>query len=258
MEKRADKSEKILSHVNLFAVLKAMEELVRLDPMSRDIIGETRLNIAFTVAGGGPRGWMSIADGTLEVGQGRIVRTGMHLRFVSPSHFNRMVDGKALPIPTKGIAKIGFLTGTFSALAKRLEFYLRADSRALEDDEIFRIHTRLLGYVAFHALSPIANRDRLANSSSSHIPDGDIQLRAGEEFALFIRAKDGVLESRRGYSENARCSLWFADLRALFEVLTSGRNIFDLIGLGRAGMDGFIPMVDYLNPVLDRIPAYVS
>jgi hypothetical protein len=54
MEKRADKSEKILSHVNLFAVLKAMEELVRLDPMSRDIIGETRLNIAFTVAGGGP------------------------------------------------------------------------------------------------------------------------------------------------------------------------------------------------------------
>jgi hypothetical protein len=161
--------------------------------------------------------------------------------------------------PTKGIAQIGFLTGTFSALAKRLEFYLRADSRALEDDEIFRIHTRLLGYVAFHALSPIANRGSPGQQLfQPHPGRGHPQLRAGEEFALFIRAKDGVLESRRGYSENARCSLWFADLRALFEVLTSGRNIFDLIGLGRAGMDGFIPMVDYLNPVLDRIPAYVS
>lgn len=250
-------SPKVSAYINLFAVLKSLEELVRLDEQARTLIKNTHLTLRFTVRGG-PVGAIHFDDGAIRVVPGIPERCDIHLYFLSANHFNRMIDGTGTPIPLKGLTKLKFLTGKFSQLANRLESYLKPTPSQLQDKAYFNAHCRLLGMVAFFSLSQIGNFDAVGRSSAKLMPDGDIQVRAGDDYCLTIQAKGGSLQSLQKGSDNHRCELWFKDLKALHEVLSDERHIYDLIGQGRAGMNGFVVMVDCLSPILGRIPAYLS
>lgn len=260
------KDEGVLARVHLYGLFKALELLPTLDPVAAQAIDGRKLSIEFRIRTvGRARLHMDNGKAILEVPEDRLTgkdfsgkRPEVVLWFASSAHFNGMIEGKKQPLPLRGLRHLKFLSGPFGEFTGRLEHFLRPTEEQLQDQNFFIANTRLTAWVAFHALSEIGNADELANKSARYIPDGVIQLKVLNDLGLYVKADGGRLSTGVGDHRQPRCVLWFKDLKALNELLTGKLNTYTGIGLARMGMKGFIPMIDFLNPVLGRIPAYLG
>ena len=262
----------VLARVHLYGLLRALELLPRVDAASAELIRGRDLTIEFRVPGIG-RARLHLRDGCVwfeTVGtenQWAIrSRPDVVLGFTSATHLNKTIERNRLPILLRGFRHFAFLHGPFQAYTARLEHFLRPDAKRLTESDYAAAVTRLTSYVAFHALSEVGNHDRFASLSARYIPDGVIQImeitaegvgRSAEELLRKVSAKDGTLATGVGEHEDPRCVLWFHDLQTLYELLGGSLNPYDGIALGRLRMKGFIPMMDFLTPVLGRIPVYL-
>lgn len=260
------KDEGVLARVNLYGLFKALELLPTLDSVAAKTIEGRKLSIEFRIRNVG-RARLHLDNGTvrLEIPKNRLTGRGFSgknpeaiLWFTSSAHFNGMVEGKKQPIPLKGLGHLKFLSGAFGEFTGRLEHFLRPTEEQLQDPDFFAANTRLTAWVAFHALSEIGNTDELANKSARYIPDGVIQLKVLDDLGLYVKATGGRLSTGVGDHQTPRCVLWFRDLKTLNDLLTGRLNTYTGIGLARMGMKGFIPMIDFFNPILGRIPAYLK
>lgn len=239
----------------LFGVLQNISYLMEHDEESKKIIGDKKIAIQFNVKNG-PKGNLSFADGKAEMKEGKH-KSDILLYFTSPQHFNKMIDGKANPIPLKGFTQIKFLTGPFQNLTKRLEYYLKPTPENLKDAEFFKRNTEMTAYTAFFSLAEIANYDTNAASLAKYIPDGDILVEIKNGPAITATAKKGKLIVSKGKTSQPRSVLGFDGIRTAHGILNNTLDSFTALGMGKMTMKGFIPMVENLNPILDKVEAYL-
>lgn len=251
--------EEVMARINLFGVLRSLQELVALDAESKNLVKDSNITLEFVVRGG-IRGALNFSGGACEFIEGRADKTDIRLFFTSPSHLNRMMEGKANPIPLKGLLKIGFLTGTFVKLTDRLSQFLRPKDGALEDPVFFAVNTKLTAFVAFHSVSEVGNWDDAGRASARQIPDGVLQVRVEEEGgpALAITVEGGRLSTCAGVHPDHRCLMWFMDLETLAQLLNGELEAIAIFTQGRAGVRGYVPLADKLNPILGLLPGYLS
>lgn len=246
----------VLSHINLFAVLRNIEYLVEKDPETIKLVKNTNLAIQFNIKNG-PKGNLAFKNGKAEM------KTGKHkadiiLFFISPGHFNRMIEGRANPIPLKGFTRLGFLTGTFARLADRLNFYLNADQENLKDKTFFKANTEMTAYTAFYALAEIGNIDQKGKQNAQRLQDGIIQIAIEDGIIIQIEVKDGKLTTKKGQQAEPRAMLTFANLNVAHDLLNGKLDSFSGIANGQLRIKGFIPMIENMNPILDQVAEYLT
>ena len=251
--------EEVMARINLFGVLRSLQELVALDAESRALVEGVDLTVEFVVRRAF-RGALKFTGGACEFIEGPANDVDIRLFFLSPAHLNRMVDGEAKPIPLKGLLKIGFLTGPFTKLTDRLSHFLRPEDGALEDPVFHAINTRLTAFLVFHAVSEVGNWDELGRASASQVPDGVLQVRVEQAGgpAMAITAAGGMLSTSVGTHPEYRSLMWFRDLEALAQLLNGDLEAYTIFAQGRAGIRGYVPMADKLNPILALLPGYLS
>lgn len=243
--------------VNLYAVLRNLEVLCRLDPESAAIIRGKTFSIRFSIRGG-PAAYLHFKDGQCVMndspGTSPIV-----LYFRSPGHFNQMINGLANPIPLWGFTRLGRLTGEFTALTKRLEYYLKPDDDKLADPFYYELNTRLLLHTAVNALACIGNYDALGRQIARRIPDGILAIRIeenGEE--VFLLAEQGQLTALKLAPAAPVALMIFDTVRSANEVLSEKANLFELIVTEQLRIKGKLPMVQHMSDILAKVPAFVS
>ncbi len=250
------KNAETMAYINLHSVLRNIEDLCRLDHESTKLIEGQNLAIRFIVKGG-PSATLVFKDNKCKMVRNK-VRSTITLYFTSINHFNKMVDGEAMPIPLKGVHKIGFLTGAFMKLTERLEFFLRPDPIQLEDENFKRIHTELLFYTAAFALTAIGNVDPIGKQVAKSIPDGIISMEIGNGPCVAIKASAGSLETRKGLAKSPRAKMAFGDMEAAFALLSGQVDSYTMIAQEKLSLSGFIPMLDNLDKLLFSVSAYLS
>jgi hypothetical protein len=243
--------------VNLFAVLRNLEVLCRLDPESAALVQGKSFSIRFSIHGG-PSAYLNFKDGQCVMndspGPSPVV-----LYFRSPGHFNGMINGTASPIPLRGFTKLGLLRGEFTALTKRLDYYLRPDDEKLADPFYYELNTRLLLHTAVYALACIGNYDALGRQIARRIPDGILAIRIeenGEE--LFLHAEQGHLSVLKAATAAPSALMIFDTVRSANEVLSEKANLFELIVTEQLRIKGKLPMVQHMSDILAKVPAFVS
>ncbi len=169
-----------------------------------------------------------------------------------------MFDGTKMPIPLKGLTKIGFLTKEFTKLTDRLAYFLKPTDELLKDPEYFKINTYLTAYTAFFALAQIAEHDSLGKINAKRVPDGIINILAKDGPGLQLIVKEGHITAKQGVIDNPRAVMEFSDLKTVNNILNGKSDIYTAIGENKFGLRGFIPMLDNLNKLLDQVPAYVK
>lgn len=249
-------NQKVLAHCNLFAVLKNIEYLVAHDEESRDLVKGKNISILFKV-NGGPCGQLSFKNGKAEMKEG-FHNSSIILLFLSPQHFNNMIEGKANPIPLKGFTKIGFLTGTFKKLADRLTYFLRPTEDVLRNPEFFKMNTEMTFYTAFFALAQIANGDLKGIQNAKLISNGVIQVSIGSDLAVSITIKNGKLSATKGFADKPNARLDFTNLEITHGILSGKKDTYVALALGEISMKGFVPMIEHMNPILDLVSKYLA
>ncbi|MHA6533244.1 hypothetical protein [Paenibacillus sp. BAC0078] len=242
--------------VNLYAVLGNLEELCRLDPISASLIQDKRNTIRFKIRNG-PSADLIIADGSCSMrepgGAASIV-----LYFRSPEHFNRMIEGAASPIPLRGLTRLGFLTKEFTALSKRLEYYLKPSGELLLDSDYFAIHTRLLLNTAAYAVACIGSYDGIGQRIAARIPDGVISISIAESGQqVFLHCVKGRLKAMKSTSSVPGAFMIFDTVQSANDVLSERADVHELIVTERLKLKGMLPMIQHMNDILAKVPQFV-
>lgn len=248
----------IKAGINLYAILKNLEDLIALDSECRNLIQGKKLSIQFVVKNG-PAAWVKFENETCKVGQGKISNPGVKLWFKSPEHLNNMFDGKANPIPLKGFTKLGFLTKEFGQITDKLAYYLKPEEVENPSEEYIKINTRFTLTVAAFALSEIGKYDKEAKITASHIPNGKIQMCVlPSDPAVFLTVKDGVISAEKGITENPDAMMEMKDIQTANDFLNGKSNPFLAIASGDVIIKGITPMLDNLSLILDKVGKYVE
>jgi len=250
--------ELIKANINLYAILKNLEDLVKYDSGVKELIKGKKISIQFSVKGG-PKAGVIFENDSCRVEKGKIKSPSVVLWFSSPSHLNKMFDGKANPVPLKGFTKLGFLQKEFTQITEKLEYYLKPDEVENPDEAYVEMNTRLTLTVAAYALPAIAQYDEKARITASHIPDGTIQLEVLPDGpAVHLVVKGGMMEAFKGKAENPDAVMSMKDFQSANDFLNGKSNPFKAIASGEVMIKGIIPMLDNLSLILDKVQQYAE
>ena len=246
-----------LAYVNLYAVLGALEELVRLDEQARGLLKgkkPTRLGIAVK---NGPAATLVFEDQICRMVEG-VKDCDIKLAFATCEKFNGMIAGTVTPVPRKGFTRILFLTKTFTRLTDRLTQVLRASQQALEDPAFLALSTQLMLGVIGGAVAQIGNHDQIGRFSASGIVDGQISLCIKDGPAVTIDCQDHLLCCRKERADKPRAVMEFESDRLAHQLFDGQVNAVACIGSRQIQMRGMISMLDNLNRILDRVGQYLA
>ncbi|WP_062520387.1 hypothetical protein [Demequina silvatica] len=253
-----DTDPRVLAHINLFAVLGALPSLAEHAPEARPLLAavDRPTTVRFRVRGLPDRALTFDRDGIAEGAHGERTVT---LVLRSPAHLNAMIDGAAQPVPLARPAGLRFLTQVFAPLADLLGRYLRPSEEDLADAAFSEASAVITLHVAVAAIAQVANTDRSGRFSAGLIPDGQIALEVGDSLDLRLHARDHALTfDPAPASSPARAALTFRDLDVAGDVLAGRASALACLGDGSMAMRGFIPMIDNVSRILDRVGHYLG
>lgn len=245
-----------MANINLYAVLRNLEDLCELDKEMQAIIRDKEMSIQFIVKNG-PQALLEFKDGRCRFTRGK-GRNNLKLFFTSPQHFNDMIQGTRIPIPLKGISKLGFLKNEFVQLTDRLTHYLTPTDTLLEDTNYHYINTVFTAYTALFALAEIGNTDRIGKLNAKRIPDGVIQVKIKDGPAVNITADQGNLSAVKGEVESPRAWMIFDSVETANDMLNGRLDSYTCISSGKLMMKGFIPMLDNTDKLLGQVSGYLK
>ncbi len=250
------KDERVLAHCNLFGVLGAIPTLMRTVPEAREIIGDRKISIGFSVKDG-PRATLSFAGGQATMERG-LCHPSIKLYFSSCKKFNGMIDGTASPLPVSGFHHIGFLLGAFTKLTDLLSAYLRPSAEDLADPVFFERSTVLMLHVIAGAVAEIGNEDKIGRFSASNIVDGTVRLTIGDDYCVGVSAQAHHLTALHEDVGEGFSEMCFDDLVTARDLFDGKINAVAAVGMGKVRIGGMISQVDNINRILDRVAVYLA
>ncbi|MBP7586113.1 MAG: SCP2 sterol-binding domain-containing protein [Spirochaetes bacterium] len=248
----------IKAHLNLYAVLQNLEDLVKYDREMSNLARDWDVSIQFSVIGG-PKSHVVFKNGTCTVGRGKCKSPSVVLLFTSPEHLNKMFDNKANPIPVKGFTRLGFLTKEFPKLTKKMEYYLKPTDELLKDQSYLEMNTRLTVNTAAFALRELALLDPVGMLALPHIGKGIVQMKvmpAGP--GVYIDFKDDDITVTKGDAARPMALMGMRGLKIANAFLNGKMDTFTAVASGDVMIKGQMPMLDSMSLILDRVPVYLS
>jgi hypothetical protein len=248
----------IKAHLNLCAVLQNLEDLVKLDGEMARLVHDWDVVVQFSVRNG-PAASVTFKNGNCTHEVGRHPNPTIKLYFISPAHLNSMFDGKGTPIVLRGLTRIGFLKKDFTQLTERLSYYLKPDNNRLADEGYVKINTILTLNTAVHAAKELATLEPSSKRIAAETPHGTFQLEVLPDgpFACITLNADGI-SVRKGKCDAPMAKMVFKDLPAANAMLTGRLNAFLAVAQGDVILQGQLPIIDNVNLILDRVPAYLT
>lgn len=247
---------KTLAYINLYAVLGSLKYLCELSPEAKKLAGCRPVSIGFDVHGG-PAATLTVGEGCCTLTEG-VGSCDIKLPFRSAEKFNGMIAGTVTPIPTKGLTKVGFLTGRFTKLTNLLTRYLKPTPEDLKNEHFFHVSTVLMFRLIVAAAAQIGNHDKVGRFCAKYIVDGNIRVAIAGGPVAYLAARGGHLTAVQTEPETMLSSMEFGSIpvaRALFEGTESS---FELICAGQVRMTGMLLQLDNLNRILDRVGLYLA
>lgn len=245
-----------LANINLFAILRNLEDLCQLDAEAKEIILGKDISIQFIVRDG-PKAFLKINDGECKLLKGKGT-SNIILYFKSPEHFNQMIDEGKSPILLKGFTKIPFLKNEFTRLTDRLTYYLKPTDQLLEDEAYRRINTILTFYTVFFSIAEIGNHDKIGKLNAKRIANGVVLAGIEEGPTVSLRSNNGYLDAYKGQIDAPRAKMIFKNLEAANLLLTGKQDSYSSIASGNLRMNGYLPMLDHLNHILYQVAFYLK
>ena len=170
-----------------------------------------------------------------------------------------MFEGTGTPIPLKGFTKIGFLTGDFTKLTEKLEYYLKPEEGVTPSGDYKKINTELTLLTGAYALKELTEYDPIGIATASHMRDGTIVLKVMPDGpAVSINVEDGILSPSYGEDKKPMARLELKNIDIANKFLNGEIDSFTAIASGDVRVMGQISMLDAMSLVLDRIPEYIS
>jgi hypothetical protein len=198
--------------------------------------------------GGRVRAWSGGLPKPSEAGAASLV-----LRFPSARAAARALGGGGgMPLP------IPLGPGAFAAIAFFRVAAARIPALLRDPGTDAGLRAALLAQAALQGLAAVAALDEGIEERLAHVPDGSVAVDAPGSFSIGLvkqGRKIAILDASPP-SPNAR--LAFRDAEAAVAVLSGKRPAVVALGAGEVTIRGFLPLVQGLFAILDRLGEYLA
>ena len=251
--------QRTLSYINCHVLLSLLEPLAEYDGETREML--KGMNFSFQImVSGGPTGHIVVRDGGVTYKDGKKSFASLSLWFPSPEQMNGMFKGqKSTLIPLFTSFKFPAYIRTFKALSGRFQYYMQGDDQVHQKHREFI--TALLLEAAARGIKYTAENDPYIAPKVAPIPDGvlDIFVEDKPEIGCSIVKTGAFFTVSRGCSvKKPNAMLIFKDIETAYGVLKGKTNAIVALGLNRVSIRGYLPMVQGIFPVLDRLGQFLS
>lgn len=252
--------ERIKAHLNLYAVLQNLEELVRLDERAAHLVREWNVSLQFTVRGG-PSAYLEFADGHCTHGRGRRASADISLGFLTSRHLNAMFDGRAIPIPLRGLTRLGWLRTEFPQLTDRLVQYLQGDDGEdpAQDDLPQHIRITLLLQTGAFASAELAVLEPTSQQIAARMADDVLEIAVLPDGpTLHAKIGDGKIRVAKSAAEHPTARMVFRDAGTAAAILGGQLDSFRAVAEQRVTLAGRIAVIDDFSLILDRVEQFLG
>lgn len=251
------------ARINLFAVLRNLEDLCELDPAAAEIAKNIKpIAVEFNVPEVGSA-VIAFKDGKCTYTRGK-GKAALKLYFTSPEHFNKLIDGeKTIPI-FYNVFKVGFLLKEFTQLTDRLSYYLQPKpeekEKLLADEKYFYNNTLLTAYTAFFAMAEIANSDFVGKACAKRTEDGTILCSIGtdEKTAINFTVKNHKYTAAKGRIKDPKAIMQFSCMEFAHKILNGQASSFGGMGSGDFAVFGAVDMLEQVAKLLNVVSEYLG
>lgn len=252
--------DQVLARLHLHAVLPLLEEIVKADEKSADLVGKWNHTIQFHAAGG-IGAHLVFRDGSLQVVRGKTRKPTIALWFKSAADLNRMFTGEGfvLPVVWKGFWHPMLIRG-FTKLSKRLEHYMKAPEKdVLGDDRILALVVKLQLYAMVFGLKEVGENDPAVSGYVKDTPNGTVEIRIMPDGPVaHLSVRDGLLSPSRGPAIRPNLIMEIKDYRTAWELFQGRLDTLAAVGARDITLRGLIPIIDGLSPAMDRLGVYLT
>ncbi len=250
----------VLARLHLGAILPLLEDIAAYDAVIGETIGGWNFPIQFRLAGGDPVTTLLFNRGTVTAHRGKFPGFPPALTFKNAGFLNALFQGRTKKNPTPNLPAIFKAKQLLQVdrVLGRLEHYLKPEPKLLEDPEIFAFCVQVTLYATAFGIKEIAEHDSAVRPIALDLPDGTAEMRVAGGPAAHLVVKEGLFESRRGPAGRPNAILEFADLETAWNTFQGNLDTFAAVGSGKVKLRGFIPLLEGINPLLDRLAYYLS
>jgi len=249
--------EYVKARLYLHAVLPLLEEVTKRDKQARDIVKKLSGVVQFS-APGGLYAQVEFKNGEVFVYPGREKRPSVILFLPTHKMLNNMFGGKgfALPIPIKGIFRMGLIKG-FTKLADRLSFHMAPQTKPPIGDEKTLI-TSLLFYAATFGAVIVGDCDETAVDIVKKIPAGTALIDIARGPSVVITKTKDAFTVKKGAAESYTAHLGFRNTDLAYDMFTGKLDFMAAIPLGDATLAGSLAMVDQFAQLMEKAGGYLA
>jgi hypothetical protein len=254
--KGPEPAERITANMNLYAVLPALGELVKLDAEAGRIAAEMAVTLEFHVLRG-PRVLLRFDHG--KVTAEREGCSDLGLLFLSCDRLNRMFAGeKITPIPFGSLWRFAELQ-RFEKLSAILTRYLKPSVADMKVPAFRKAHVGLSLLVGLSATREVADLDRKARRVAAHLYNGSIQYSVGDDGPdAYVEIKDGVIQVRMGKLADPTTTIGIRDVDLAVDLIANRVDTFAANGAGDIRASGDLHLADEFNHLFERVGLYLK
>lgn len=250
----------VMARLHLGAILPLLEDVAAYDSTVPKSIDGWDFSLQFLLKGSDAATTLIFKDGRITARRGRIQGFHPALTFKDASFLNDVFQGRTQKSPgpnLAGILKAKKLMQIDKVLS-RLEYYLKPQPETLADPEAFAFCVRITLYAMAFGIKEVGEHDPVAQVISRDIPEGTVEMRVAGGPAAHLTLKGGIFEPRRGPAEKPNAILEFADLQVAWNTFQGNLDTFAAVGSGKVKLRGFIPILEGINPLMDKLAHYLS
>jgi hypothetical protein len=249
--------ELVRARLFLFAVLPLLEEVAKMDAEAKKIVKGLSGVICFK-APKGLSAQVEFLDGEVKATPGKDKKSSVVLFLPTIGMLNNMFSGKgfALPLPIKGLLKMGLING-FTKLADRLSFYMDPSDKVPKGKVKEIIATLLLNAAVFGA-AEVGSSDEGVKDKVAKIPDGTVQIEIKQGPSVYVEKKGAVLYPKKGTPTNYSAYLGFKNTDVAYDMLTGNLDFMAAIPLGDIGLSGSLAMIEQLAALMETAGVYLE
>lgn len=253
--------EKILSYLYLHSILPLLEEIVEFDETAKQIVRDWKSSFQFDVHNG-PKVSLRFAEGKLEVKREKGFLPTVAFWFPNFSSLNRMIEGKKVIPPWKGVWHFSLLK-KFDSLTKRIEYYLRPEEKLLQQEENLKFHLKLTLWSMLWGIKIVAENDdsfkiKRALSVIHRFPSSVFQIEILPEGPNgYLMVADGKIMPYKGKHPSPTSIFQIKDINIARQMFQ--RELDFMVGLGTLDLRiiGLIPFAEAISIIMDRLSEYI-
>ena len=253
-------NQDVLAGIYLKAVVPLLEDIAEIDEKIRETVKDWNFNLQFQLPGGLHASSLLFREGNITALREKSPGPAAVLTFSDAATLNAVFQGRSDKSPRPNLVGLLHLKKLLKvdSLLKRIEFYLKPDQALLSDPGFFSSCVRLTLYAMAYGVKIVGEEDPNMIPLAHALPDGTVEIRVKDGPAVHLIVENGVFQPFKGQAAEPGAYLEFADLQTAWDMLQGNIDKFGAIGARKIKIRGLIPLIEGIDPLLDRLSLYLA